>query len=235
VPPSIAARQLEPEWMDEPGIDPALHRAALRGLERINRTSRTVPALWAPVAGLLQQHPRASLLDVACGAGDVAIGLARRARAKGSELEVEGCDVSPTAVAYATRQSQRRGANVRFFEHDVLRTPLARTYDVVICSLFVHHLHEEQAMRLLRTLDAAARSLVIVSDLDRSRVGLILAWLGTRLLTRSPVVHVDSLRSVHAAFTRQEAAALAGRAGLRSVQITAHWPCRWRLVAQRSS
>jgi hypothetical protein len=75
--------------------------------------------------------------------------------------------------------------------------------------------------------------MVIVSDLDRSRLGLLLAWLGTRLLTRSPVVHVDSLRSVRAAFTRDEAAALATRAGLTSWRLTMHWPCRWRLVAER--
>ncbi len=237
MPPSIAARQLQPEWMDEPGIDPRLHREALRGLERINVISRTVPALWGPVADLLRRHPGTSLsvLDVACGAGDVVTGMARRARSTGVQLEIEGCDVSRTAVAYATRQSQRRGVNARFFEHDVLSTPFARTYDVVVCSLFVHHLDEEQAVRLLRALNAAARSLVIVSDLDRSRVGLLLAWLGTRLLTRSPVVHVDSLRSVHAAFTRQEAEELATRAGLRSFQLTTHWPCRWRLVAEHSS
>ena len=172
------------------------------------------------------------MLDVACGAGDVAIGLAKRARAQATRLAIEGCDVSPTAVAYATRRSQHKGVDLRFFEHDVINTPLPAAYDVVVCSLFLHHLEEEQAVRLLGALYAAARSLVIVSDLDRSRMGLLLAWLGTRLLSRSPVVHVDSLRSVRAAFTRKEAVGLAARAGLRSSQLTRHWPCRWRLVAE---
>lgn len=223
--------------MDEPDIDPQLHRHALRGLERINALSRTVPALWGPLSGLLRQRTSSSLsvLDVACGAGDVTIGLAKRARATGAPLTIEGCDVSPTAVAYATRQSQDKGADVRFFEHDVITTPLPATYDVIVCSLFLHHLEEEQAVRLLSALYGAARSLVIVSDLERSRMGLLLAWLGTRLFSRSPVVHVDSLRSVRAAFTRQEALELAARAGLRSYHLTTHWPCRWRLVAEHRS
>jgi hypothetical protein len=101
--------------------------------------------------------------------------------------------------------------------------------------LVLHHLDEDEAVRLLRTLSTTARWLVIVSDLDRSRLGLLLAWLGTRLLSRSPVVHVDSLRSVRAAFTRGEAASLAARAGLTSWRLTTHWPCRWRLVAERTS
>ena len=231
----IALRLRLPEWMDEPDIDPQLHRNALRGLERINAISRTVPALWGPLAGLLRQRASLSVLDVACGAGDVAIGLAKRARAAGALLAIEGCDVSPTAVAYATRQSQHRGVDLRFFEHDVINTPLPATYDVIVCSLFLHHLEDEQAVRLLGALYAAARSLVIVSDLERSRMGLLLAWLGTRVLSRSPVVHVDSLRSVRAAFTRQEAVGLADRAGLRSYHVTRHWPCRWRLVAGHRS
>ena len=42
-----------------------------------------------------------SLLDVACGAGDVAIGVARRARQEGVTLVVDACDISPNAIAYA--------------------------------------------------------------------------------------------------------------------------------------
>ena len=74
----------------------------------------------------------------------------------------------------------------------------------------------------------------IVGDLERSRLGLALAWAGTRVLSRSPVVHVDALRSVRAAFTLPEARALAEAAGLPHARVTRHWPCRWRLVAEVS-
>jgi 2-polyprenyl-3-methyl-5-hydroxy-6-metoxy-1,4-benzoquinol methylase len=222
--------------MDEPDIDPQLHRDALRGLERINTISATVPVIWAPVADLWRrQGTGLSLLDVACGAGDVAIGVARRARQEGVKLVVEGCDISPTAITHARASAERADVDVRFFEHDVMKVPFGRAYDVVVCSLFLHHLDEHEAVRLLRTLGTTARWLVIVSDLDRSRLGLVLAWLGTRLLSRSPVVHVDSLRSVRAAFTRAEAATLAARADLPSWSLTSHWPCRWRLVAERTT
>lgn len=234
---SLTLRRRHAEWMDEPDLDPRLHRDALRGLERINRVSATVPVVWAPLAGLYRRRQASglSVLDVACGAGDVAIGVSRRARREGLTLAVEGCDISPTAIAHATGRAHQADVNIRFFEHDVMNTPLGRAYDVVTCSLFLHHLDDQDAVRLLQTLGAAARSLVIVSDLDRSRLGLALAWLGTRLLSRSPVVHVDSLRSVRAAFTREEAATLAERAGLTSYRITTHWPCRWRLVAEHTA
>jgi 2-polyprenyl-3-methyl-5-hydroxy-6-metoxy-1,4-benzoquinol methylase len=144
----------------------------------------------------------------------------------------EGCDNSPTAIAYASRRAAAAGVDVRFFEHDALVAP-PRHYDAVVCSLFLHHLGEDETVHLLRTLHSTAREVLVVSDLDRSRLGLSLAWVGTRLLTRSPVVHVDGLRSVRAAYTRAEAALLAKRAGLASFRLTSHWPCRWRLVVER--
>jgi 2-polyprenyl-3-methyl-5-hydroxy-6-metoxy-1,4-benzoquinol methylase len=219
--------------MDEPDIDPQLHLEALRGLERINAVSGTVRAVWQPVARVARRGPSVPLtvLDVAAGAGDVAIGLARRARAKGVKLLIDGCDISPTAVTHATRRAREREVAVRFFQHDAF-APLGRAYDIVVCSLFLHHLDEERAVRLLGALAAAARSTVIVSDLERGPAGLALAWLGTRLLTSSPVVHVDGPRSVRAAFTTGEAAALAARAGFGSYTISRHWPSRWLLVAE---
>src|SRR5262249_61298949 len=79
---------------------------------------------------------------------------------------------------------------------DVLREPLPAGYDAVVCSLFLHHLSAEQAVGLLRRMAAAAGRLVLVNDLARGRAGYLLAYLGTRLLTRSPGVHFDGPRSV---------------------------------------
>lgn len=230
----IAVRNREPEWMDEPGLDPRLHREALVGLERINAVSYSVSTVWRPLAGHARRRADGalSILDVACGAGDLAIGLTHRARRAGLAVSVHGCDISATAVAHARARAIKRGSDATFFLHDVLAQDLSQSYDVIVCSLFLHHLDEGTAVRLLRGLAASARSLLIVTDLDRSRLGLALAWVGTRLLTRSPVVHVDSLRSVRAAFTQAETRALVKRAGLTRSHITSIWPCRWRLVVE---
>ena len=61
-------------------------------------------------------------------------------------------------------------------------------------------------------MKAAARRLVLVSDLRRSATGYFFAWAGCRLLSRSRVFHVDGTRSVAAAFTPAEARA-SGREG----------------------
>jgi 2-polyprenyl-3-methyl-5-hydroxy-6-metoxy-1,4-benzoquinol methylase len=124
---------------------------------------------------------------------------------------------------------RRRRAAVEFFEQDALGPPLPGGYDVVACSLFLHHLDEPDAVKLLARMAEATERLVLVNDLVRSRLGWMLAYFGTRLLTRSRIVHVDGPRSVEGAFTPAEALRLAKSAGLAGARVSRHWPERFML------
>jgi hypothetical protein len=224
------SRHLRPEVMDQPGLDPGKHRQALHSLRRINFWSGSAGILWPPLAALASAAGRpVRVLDVAAGGGDVPIRLWHRARRAGLPITIDGCDVSPVAVEHATRQAERDGAAVSFFVADALAGDLPSGYDAVVCSLFLHHLTEEHAVGLLRRMSAAAGRLVLVNDLLRSRFGLLLARVVTRLLSRSEVVHVDGPRSVEGAFTIAEAHEMAERAGLGGVTVVRRWPCRFLL------
>jgi 2-polyprenyl-3-methyl-5-hydroxy-6-metoxy-1,4-benzoquinol methylase len=226
---SALSRRLRPELMDQPGLDPGRHRQALRGLGRINFWSRSAGILWPPIAALARASGRPlRVLDIATGGGDLPIRLWHKARRAGLSLVVEGCDVSPVAVAYATEQAERQGAGIRFSAADALTGDLPADYDVIVCSLFLHHLTEDRAVDLLRRM-TAARRMLLVNDLVRSRPGLLLAQVGTHLLSLSPVVHVDGPRSVEGAFTIEEARGLAERAGLTGATVERRWPCRYLL------
>ncbi|MGL4465630.1 MAG: nucleotide-binding protein, partial [Planctomycetia bacterium] len=71
-------------------------------------------------------------------------------------------------------------------------------------------------------------------DLVRSPVGYVLAWVGARVLSRSPVVHVDGPRSVAGAFTPTELLALAEEAGLVGGKVLPRIPERFVFVWRRS-
>src|SRR5437870_13476363 len=96
-------RQLRPEIMDQPGLAPHLHDHALRGLQRINRWSGSDRIYWP----WLHQAARAiaprplRVLDLATGGGDVPVRLWHKAKKRGVNLEIEGCDVSDTAIVHA--------------------------------------------------------------------------------------------------------------------------------------
>ncbi len=230
----LSKRQLQAELMDQPDLDPAQHRAALAGLARINWWSFSASILWPRLVELANRSPtQIRILDVATGSGDVPIRLFRRAHRAGISMTIEGCDLSPFAIEQARENARRVRADVSFFVYDALRGLPLSGFDVVISSLFLHHLEEEHAIHLLTRLRSMAKQRVLVNDLLRTASGYVLARVATRLLTISHVVHVDGPRSVQNAFTLEEAKDLAARAGLRGARFSRHWPFRFLLEWSR--
>jgi 2-polyprenyl-3-methyl-5-hydroxy-6-metoxy-1,4-benzoquinol methylase len=225
-------RRRRAEIMDQPDLQPDRHVQALRGLTRINFFSHSAGILWPHLAELAKNMaPRVPrVLDVATGAGDVPLRLWKRAGRAGLSLDVEGCDLSPVALTHAQSRAAAAGAPLRFFAYNALTEPVLEGYDAVVCSLFLHHLDEPDAVALLQRLAAMAGRLLLVNDLERGWLGLLAAHVVTRLLTTSYVVHVDGPRSVEGAFTVAEARSLASRAGLVNAQVARRWPFRWLLT-----
>jgi SAM-dependent methyltransferase len=232
---SLSTRCRQPELMDQPGLDAAQHAHALDGLARINRLSRSDAILWPAIEHLARSAGGSPIrvLDVASGGGDVPIALAKRALRSGLNVRVEGCDVSLEAVRYARRQAEQSGLSLRFFNLDVLNEPIPLGYDVVTCSLFLHHLTEADACSFLRKAAGATGRLILVNDLVRGPIGYLLAWSACRLLSRSPVVRYDGPVSVAGAFSLAEVRELAKSAGLEGVSLTRRWPRRFLLSWSR--
>ncbi len=170
------------------------------------------------------------MLDVATGGGDVPIRLWHRAQRAGLDVELVGCDRSERALEFARRQADRARASVRFFHWDILQGPPPERFDVVISSLFLHHLEEDQAVQVLRDLARTVDGQVLIDDLRRSRLGWCLAQIACRVLTSSPVVHFDGPVSVAGAFTCAEAFDLATRAGLTGATVRRRFPFRFLLT-----
>src|SRR5438045_585580 len=146
--PDLSRRNLQPELMDGPDLDPASHRAALAGLARLNLWSRSAGILWPSIcaAARSQSHQPLRVLDVASGAGDAAVRLCRKARRCGVALAIVGLDISPVAVEYASRRARAAGVDATFRVHDAVRQPLPEGFDVVMSSLFLHHLNDSDAV-----------------------------------------------------------------------------------------
>jgi SAM-dependent methyltransferase len=228
--PELTSRRLEPEVMDDPGLDPASHRQALAGLSTVNWFSNSAGILWSKIGQLARSTSTLSLLDVASGGGDVAVGLWRRAARAGVRLQVLGLERSPLAIAVARERAKETAGQVEFAQADVLADPFPAGFQVITCSLFLHHLDETCAVALLRKMADAASDLLLVNDLHRSRGGYLLAQAACRLLSRSAVVHLDGPASIAAGFSMQEAAAFCQKAGITGASVERRWPSRLLLA-----
>ncbi len=227
----LAHRRPAPEVMDSEEIERDALEGALKGLMRMNAVGNGVGIFWPTLHGLLEQRGRAAaplrVLDVGCGGGDLACKLTRRARKAGFEMQVDGCDRSVVAVEMAREVNERAGVAGQFFVLDVESDPMPEGYDVLFTSLFLHHLTEDAARNLLRGMATAAKSMVLVSDLIRSRFGLFLVYLATRTLTQSPVVHTDGVTSLRAAYSLEEIGTLLEDIELGDGKLERRWPERF--------
>jgi 2-polyprenyl-3-methyl-5-hydroxy-6-metoxy-1,4-benzoquinol methylase len=227
------------ELMDDPALDRGEHARALVGLARLNRWSRSHRILWPGIARearLANAAGRAlRVLDVAAGSGDAVVAMASLARRAGLEVEWGVADVSAFALESARDRAEAAGVALATSECDLFAGRLDARADVVVSSLFLHHCDDAQAVAALGAMRGAAEVAVGVSDLDRTRAGLALAWLGSRVLSRSRVVRFDALASVRGAYAPDEARALARRAGLDDAVVERTWPERWRLWWRRPS
>jgi hypothetical protein len=249
---SVSIWRVEPErraeLMDDPALPAGEHLAALDALATINAVSFTARQVAHAVARLvgpsLPDDRPLEIVDVACGGGDITIALAslldRRlsragSRPAGRGVRVIGIDLSARAIerarAAATRRPPAGGASIEFAARDVLAEGLPPC-DIAVSSLFLHHLDDPAAATVLRSMATAGRLGGVVSDLVRSRTGLVLAILGTTFLARSRVARVDGPLSVRAARTPAEYRGLFDRAGLPQAVIHRTWPERvlvqWR-------
>jgi 2-polyprenyl-3-methyl-5-hydroxy-6-metoxy-1,4-benzoquinol methylase len=226
-------RQLEPEEMDDDGLPPEAHARALAGLARLNRLSFGSYSIWSALhaagAFTVGNSRPIRVLDVATGGGDGPVALGLRARRLGIPLEIIGVDRSPFALGTARELADRHGLSARWVCLDVTRDPIPPA-EWITSSLFLHHLTDAQVVSLLRAMADAAVHGIIINDLERSALNRGLVWLGARLVSRSPVVHRDSDRSVRAGFTLQEAAHLAEAAGLPDMRFERRFPCRFQWI-----
>jgi 2-polyprenyl-3-methyl-5-hydroxy-6-metoxy-1,4-benzoquinol methylase len=231
----LTTRQREPEIMDDPTLDPHEHERALRGLSRLNACSGSVWALWQPIRRLAATLGRDELriLDVATGSADNPIALWELGQRAGINLRIDGCDISDKAVEMSQKAAKKAGAPSQFFKLNALNERLPAGYDIVMSSLFAHHLSEEEAVMLLTKMKESSRYMVVLNDLVRSFPSLVMVFMATQMLSRSPVVHFDGPASVRAAFTPEELKKLSARAGMSDAAIYEQFPCRMMLVWKR--
>ncbi len=202
-----------PELLDEPVHDMAELEQSLCHVASVNRWLGGSSAVLHYVAPLLDQP--ISILDVATGSADIPLALARVARRKNSNVRIVATDVHRQMVA-AARTRCRTFPEIVVQQADARELPFANdSFDVVTLSLALHHFADGEQLRVLQELKRVARRLVLVNDLERTRLN----YLGARLLAgtlwrRNRLTRHDGPLSVLRTFTRAELADLARRAGL---------------------
>jgi 2-polyprenyl-3-methyl-5-hydroxy-6-metoxy-1,4-benzoquinol methylase len=224
--PFLRRSQLQ-ELIDEPCPEEAFI-GAMRDLKKANRILRA----HRPTLLWLERHVAKAdrpcvILDVGCGAGDMLQGIESWARARRLELRLVGVDINSSAIEEAQR-SGRQDSIIEWRCGDALDLSSDMRVDFIICSLFTHHLAEEEIARLVNWMESTAQRGWFISDLERTRF----AYYGFKALARvmrwHPYVQNDGPLSVLRSFTTAEWRVYLQRAGVepRGVTIYRSFPGR---------
>jgi hypothetical protein len=218
-------RKVTEEILDSPACPAAEAEASLRDLARINRwfggvtTTRKLIERVAAETG--QKH--FSLLEVAAGLGEVPRAAARALARKGITLGITDLDCFPTHL-----QREHRAV-----AGDALALPFRdRSFDLVSCSLFAHHLEPPELVRFVDEALRVSRCAVLINDLIRHPLHVALVYAGWPLM-RAHISRVDGVASVKRAYTPDEMREMLSCNG-NDVELSLHYLFRMGVMVRRA-
>jgi ubiquinone/menaquinone biosynthesis C-methylase UbiE len=140
-----------------------------------------------------------SLLEVAAGLGEVPETVRQKLAQRGIALDVTLLDRARSHLPDAERTSQNPGVVA-----DALALPFGHgMFDLVSCSLFAHHLNEQQLAGFVREGLRVSRRALLINDLIRHPLHLALVYASYPIM-RNHVAWLDGLTSVRRAYVPEE-------------------------------
>ncbi|HEV2528222.1 MAG TPA: methyltransferase domain-containing protein [Thermomicrobiales bacterium] len=221
--PAPMPRDGRDELLDGGEHDPAELAANFRDIERVNALlggTRTVLRHLSPLLGEVPAGQPARILDLATGSADIPLAIVRRARRDGQPVQVVASDIDEKILALA-RAATDGVPEITVARYDARSVPEPDgAFDVVVCSLALHHLAPDDAVAVLREMQRLSRSGFILNDLRRGRLGYAAAWVASRATSRNRLTRNDAPLSVRRAYTVPELRELLRRAGVDDSSAT---------------
>jgi ubiquinone/menaquinone biosynthesis C-methylase UbiE len=252
-----------PELLDTDSGSPAEIAASISDLRLINRwfggvaTTRTLIQTVARKTG----KSEFSLLEVAAGDGSLAQDVRASLQPHGIRLNVTLLDRAPSHLPRSLNSNNNNSNHKESLSSrakpkdspsessgavegpafggyalvaDALALPFPdSTFDLVSCSLFVHHLSPDQVTQFARESLRVCHHAVLINDLIRHPLHLALVYAGMPLY-RSRITRHDAPASVRQAYTVEEMREFFQQAGAASVEIQRHYLYRMGVIAWKA-
>lgn len=222
------ARSTQPEWMDTETVTAADFAACLADLAAVN----TVTLARLPTVAFIRRAARRAggrplrVLDVGCGEGDTLRRLHRWSVRAGQTLELVGLDLNPVGIE-AARAATPPDVPIEYRVANIFDAGLGK-FDVIISSLFTHHLADPEIGAFLQVMEAHAGLGWFINDLHRHPVALHGFRALARLAGWHRFVQHDGPISVARSFTGRDWRTLLDKAGVRdAAELRWHMPFRY--------
>ncbi|HTI67966.1 MAG TPA: methyltransferase domain-containing protein [Caulobacteraceae bacterium] len=230
----FSRRSAEAELMDADDTPYETFRGCLRDLAQVN----VVTLAHGPTLAFLERLRKAGRLDLGrpvgivdagAGYGDMLRAVGRWAARRNVPVRLTGVDLNPWSAKAAAEIDP--ASPIRWLTGDVFAYD--EPCDLVVSSLFTHHLTDDQLVRFLTWMERTAAVGWFVNDLHRHPF----PFYGFRLLAAAmrwhPFVRHDGPVSIARAFSAADWRSLIDRAGLSPAGVKVRWRFPFRLCVAR--
>jgi len=210
-----------PEWMDEP-CSYEDFRQCLVDLGQVNRLTLA----YRPMLDFLERLTPTSplrIVDVGSGGGDLLRHIERWANRRNIAVELTGIDLNPYA-ARAAKEFTAPDSDIQWITGDAFSYD--QPIDIVVSSLFTHHLPTSEVVRFLAWSDTVARRGWFINDLAREPIPSHLFGLLATTMRWHRFVRHDGPVSFRRSFREADWANMLKAANVQGAQTQRWTPAR---------
>jgi len=221
------------EIMDDFALEGNVLSEALDKIAGINRFLGGNKITIEGLAWLLkrsQQTSEISILDVGCGNGDMLRTLADYGAKKGLKFKLVGMDANAFTIDYARKLSTDYN-NIQYVCADIFNElKQARKYDVILCTLTLHHFKDDEILSLLTGFRKQASMGIVINDLHRSKLAYYLFIAVCKVFKLNAMSKADGLVSILRGFKMNEMRNYADELNIENYILRWRWAFRYQWI-----
>ncbi len=224
-------RSYEHELLDAPNIPKESLFKNLRELDTVNRLLGGHAITLSGIKKLVTDKNKIyRIVDIGCGGGDAMKQIAKWAKGNNFKVELVGVDMNADAIQFM-KEECKGFSNITGIVSDYREYLKSNTnVDIVHCSLFCHHLKDDELIELFQFMNLYAKVGFIINDLQRHWFAYYSIKFLTRLLNGSALVKNDAPLSVLRGFRKEELNVLLIRAKVVGFSIEWKWAFRYLTI-----
>lgn len=229
-------RTEDPEIMDDFAMEGEILRNALDKIAKINQLLGGNQLTLQGVEKLLKNIPKQTeitILDVGCGNGDMLRNLADYGTKNNLKFNLIGIDANQFTINYAEKLSKNY-SNISYKCEDIFDKPFKELkYDIVLCTLTLHHFKEDEIIELLNIFNTNSKIGIVINDLQRSAIAYRLFQGLSFIFRLNNMTKQDGLTSILRGFKKQELIDFSEKLKLRNYKILWKWAFRYQWIIQK--
>lgn len=227
----------KPEIMDDFSMEGDVLRDALDKIAKINQllggnqlTLRGIQDLMTTIT----TPKELTIIDVGCGNGDMLRTIADFGLKNDLEFKLIGIDANAFTINHA-RKLSKYYPNITYLCKDVFDEPFSKLkYDIVLCTLTLHHFKEDEIMKLMTLFYANSTIGIVINDLHRSAVAYRLFQALCWVFRLNEMSREDGLTSILRGFKKQELIRYSENLHFSNYKIQWKWAFRYQWIIRKT-